>query len=313
MLHSPKATHKSNKIKYDEAPRSENDTTNPDHEVSFQVSSPEDFVTQRVKQRPSDSVPSDFNELKSMLTAMMSNQSARLDKLELLMVNINGQTTNIESTNTVIQKSMTSLSDKMTKIEAQITNLEVNRKAMSAELTAIQEKVISFDRHISKTSIEIRNVPKRSTETKTMLYETIFQLSRSLSLEISRSDIRDVTRGPSKKEQMTSTLNVEFSNTLAKTQCLTMAKEFNKKNQQNKLNSTHLAFPGSAVPIYIDELLTPASKRLFYLTRNFVKQSHYNFCWTSNDKIFLKENKDSAYFQIKSESHLNSLAKSTTE
>lgn len=280
------------------------------------MSSSEGFITQRAK-RPrdsEDSEPSDLSELKSMIQTMMSCQSERLDKLESLMLNIKVQTSNIETSNTDIQKSMTYLSDQMSTIDAQITNLEADRKSMAAELTTIQEKITSFERHNTKTSIEIRAVPKRSHETKAMLYETISQLSKTLNLDYSLGDIRDVTRGPSKKEQKTSTLIVEFSNTLVKSQYLTMVKEFNKnKDKEFKLNSTHLGFTETASPIFVDELLTTASKRLFYLTRNFIKQSHFNFCWTTNDKIFVKENKDTPYFQIKSESHLNSLANPITE
>lgn len=311
MLRSPTSGQKTT------SSRSENDLMNLEKEPSHQMSSPEGFITQRAK-RPvrgsEESEPSDFSELKTMIQTMMSCQSDRLDKLESLMLNIKVQTSNIETTNTEIQKTMSFLSDQISTIDAQISNLEADRKFMAAELTTIQEKITSFERHNTKTSIEIRAVPKRSKETKAMLYETISQLSKTLNLHYSSSDIRDVTRGPSKKEQKTSTLTVEFSNTLVKSQYLAMAKKFNKnKEKEFKLNSTHLGFTETASPIFVDELLTTASKRLFYLTRNFIKQSHYNFCWTTNDRIFVKENIDTPYFQIKSETHLNSLTNLNTE
>lgn len=239
---------------------------------------------------------------------MMATQSERLDKLELHILDIKGQTSNIESTNSDIEKSMTFMSEQIASIESQITKLERDRNTMATELSAIQGKIDSFDRYIAKTSIEIRNIPKKTRETKDMLYNTVEQLAKFLNLDLVPSDVRDVTRMPSKKDQKTATILVEFSNTLIKSRYLASAKDFNKKNSDNKLNNTHLGFAEPKAPIFIDELLTPAAKKLFYLTRTFIKQSNrYNFCWTSDGKIFVKENKDTPYFQIKNEDQLIAL------
>lgn len=310
MLHSPKTSRRSTFT----LSRSVTDLTNIDQETSVVDTSPTNsYITQRVNCPCSSNSPSsDYNTLKNMIESLMATQSERLDKLEILMLNINGQTSKIESTNSDIQKSLTFLSEKMSTIEAQIVSLEADRKSTAAELTVIQEKVDSFERFIKKTSIEIRNAPKRTNETKAMLYDTVCRLSKTLNLEISHADIRDVTRGPSKKEHQTSTITVEFSNSLTKVKYLAAAKAYNKAHKEKKLNSSHLGFPAPVEPIFVDELLTSASKRLFYLTRNFVKQNKFGFCWTTNDKIFYKENKDSPYYQIRSESHLNSIVTSNT-
>lgn len=308
MLRSPKA-------QSDSPSRSESDLINLEREISNNLRKPEDLfrpVTQRAK-RPRDSTdsspPCNFSDIKEMITHMMSSQSDRLDKLENHILAIKGQTTNIESTNSDIEKSIKLMSDKMSTIEIQIKNLEQERKTMATELSSIRGKIESFDRHITKTSIEVRNVPKQLNETKDQLFASILHLSKQLGLELSSNDIRDVARSPSKREQKTSTITVEFANTLIMTQYLSAAKDYNKKNKENKLNSFHLGFSEPKLPIYLAELLTPASKKLFYLTRNFIKQSHFNYCWTSQGKIFVKETNDSAYFQIKDEAQLQSLSK----
>ncbi|KAG7301121.1 hypothetical protein JYU34_015537 [Plutella xylostella] len=305
MYHSPKSTHQG-------APsKSESDLINLEKEVSTQLHSPETFITQRAK-RPRDSSnsnPSEFSDLKDMILRMMSSQSERMDNLEKHILDIKGQTTNIENTNSDIEKSMNHISDQMTCFEAKIAKLEKENKSLSAEIVMAQSRIDTIERSMTKLSIEIRDVPKQSNETKEVLYGMITQLSKTLNIPFNRSDIRDVSRSPSKKEQKLSTVVVEFTNTFMKSQYLNMAKDYNKKNKNNKLNNTHLGLMEPKSPIYIGELLTPAAKKLFYLTRTFVKESHFNYCWTTEGKIFIKENNDGPYFQIKSEDHLLSLKK----
>lgn len=208
---------------------------------------------------------------------------------------------------------MTKMSDQMTTIEVQITNLEQERKMMSTELSVIQDKIDSFDRFITKTSIEISNVPKRSNETKQMLYETVSHLTKHLNLVLSPDDYRDVARLPSKKDQKTSVISVEFTNTLIKSQYLAAAKEYNKKNKDSKLNNTHMGLPEPQSPIYVAETLTPRARRLYYLTRKFIKEGHFRFCWTSDGKVFVKETSESPYFRIKDETQLKALYKPNPE
>lgn len=310
MIHSPKSIQKGTPS------RSENDLLALQNEkVDLLTESPDCFVTQRTRRpprvyhSPTLSDLSDLSEIKDMMQSMMSRQ----DLLEKHILDIKGQTSSIESTNLDIERSMTRLSDQMTIIEVQITNLERERKSMSTELCVIKEKLDSYDRYISKTSIEISNVPKRPNETKEMLYETVSHLTSHLKLVLSPNDYRDVTRLPSKKEQKVSGIIVEFANTLLKTRYLDAARDYNKKNKNNKLNNTHLGFSEPTSPVYIAELLTPASRKLFYLTRKFIKESHYSFCWTSNGKVFVKETKDSAYFQIKDENQIKALTKTNPE
>lgn len=309
MYHSPKSTQQGAQS------RSESDLINLESELTTQLHSPKGFITQRAK-RPrdsSDSNPSDFSDLKDVILRMMSSQSERMDNLEKHILDIKGQTTNIETTNSDIEKAMNHISDQMTCFDAKIAKLERENKSLSAEIVTAQSRIDTIERYMTKSSIEIRDVPKQNNETKEVLYGMITQLSKTLNIQFNRSDIRDVSRSPSKKEQQLSTVVVEFTNTLTKAQYLNMARDYNKKNKNNKLDNTHLGLPEPKSPIYIGELLTPAAKKLFYLTRTFVKESHFNYCWTTEGKIFIKENNDSPYFQIKNEAHILSLKNPISE
>lgn len=272
-------------------------------------------ITQRNKRRcPSsehnfnDNLTEFKNEISDMIKNMVSVQNARMDKLENHIMELKTSTSKIEATNTDIDKSMTSLSDQLTSIETKITGLEKERNSMSIKLTALEEKVESLDRSIVKTCVELRNIPKQSKETKKTLYDSLLKLANYLELNLPSSDIRDVLRQPSKKESSTSTLTVEFTNTFVKSEFLTAVKEYNKRNPNNKINSSHLGYEKPTTPVYVAEQLTATSKRLFYLARTYAKVNEYSYCWTTDGRILLKKNPDSPSIVIRSEQQLNSLS-----
>ncbi|KAG7299877.1 hypothetical protein JYU34_015762 [Plutella xylostella] len=276
-------------------------------------------VTQRAKRRRDSgdySNLADFNslkeELKYMIGQLMSTQSERLDKLENHILDIKDHTTKIEHTNGEIEKSMTFMSDQMSSIEAQIKKLELEKGEMALQILNLEDKLDFYDHQLNKTSIEIRNVPKIMNESKEKLYDTIHYLSKQLCTDLHYQEIRDVSRAPSKKENRTSTIRVEFSNTLSKARFLSASKMYNKNNPNNKINSNLLGYPEPKIPVYVAEQLTAKAKRLFYLARIFVKTHNYNSCWTTNGRIFIKEKVDGAYIIVKNEQQLETLSKPNT-
>lgn len=271
-------------------------------------------ITQRAKRRclsggdTGEELDAFKNEIKKMLDDMMTAQNSRLDKLENHFIEIKNHYTEIKATNNELEKTMTLISDQLQSVEVKVKNLEKERSSMAIKLSTLEEKIESLDRNLVKTSIEIRNVPKRNHETKIMLSETLMHLSKQLEADMEPTSIRDITRQPSKKEALTSNLLVEFSNTLEKTKFLTAVKNYNKLNASNKLNSAHLNFSAAQkTPIYIAEQLTPLSKRLFYLTRLYAKSHQFSYCWTSNGRVFLKKDSDSQSIVVKNEDQLKQL------
>ncbi|KAJ8733221.1 hypothetical protein PYW08_001519 [Mythimna loreyi] len=272
-------------------------------------------ITQRAKRRClSDEVSGGDldifkNDIKKMINEMICSQSSRLDKLEGHIKEIKNHYTEIKATNTDLERAMTVVSDQLQSLENKITGLENQRGSMAIQLAKLENRLEVLDHNLIKTSIELRNVPKRQNETKIMLYDTISHLSRHLGLDTESSSIRDVTRLPSKKENVTSSLTVEFCNTLVKTKFLAAVKDYNKLNPTDKIKSTHLNLKSlPETPIYITELLTANTKRLFYLSRNHAKTHQYKYCWTSNGKVMLKKNPDSQTIVVRSEEQLKQLA-----
>ena len=275
-------------------------------------------ITQRNKRKHSSEVTGDElesfkNELKEMMREMMSANNSRLDKLEGHIMEIKKHYTNIKATTSELEKSLTFVSDQLSSLESKITSLEKERSSMVFKLSALEEKLEIYDHNNIKTSIEIRNVPKQAKESKTMLYEMLQCLSKKLDAPMELTCVRDIIRQPSKKENKTANVTIEFSNTLNKTNFLAAVKEYNKKNPNNKVNSTHLGITATpSTPVYVAEQLTTLTKRLFYLARNYAKSNQYNYCWTSNGRVFLKKNTDGQSILVKNEQQLKHVAQAIT-
>lgn len=282
-----------------------------------------DFVSQRHKRRRSSvaDYPTGNDELKELMLQFMSAQTARLenydklssrlDVLEKHILEIKNSTVKIESTNQDIEKSVNFMSDQVTYLESKIACMDKERSQLVSQFSSMQNKLDNLDRQSLRTTIEIRNVPKQEREDKKSLFKLIHNLSKTINLELSNYDIRDVSRQLSKRDSKVSALNIEFSNTMIKYSFLQAAKDYNRKFPATKLNSTNLGLLGETIPIFIAEQLTPATKQLFYNTRLFAKQHSYDYSWTSEGRVLLRKNSSAPYIVVKSEAQLQEMAKST--
>lgn len=283
-----------------------------DDEVQGHPNNPVINITKRCKRRcpptmdVNDGLDDFKNEIKNMLQSMIGSQNTRMDQLENLILEVKQINNNIQGTNTGIEKTMSSISDQITSLELKITGLEKERSLVHSKLAELEEKLESFDRSMVKTSVELRNVPKRPNETKEMLYSSVLELLKQLELNIQLSDIRDVLRQPSKKQNANSAITIEFTNTLVKSIFLAAVKAYNKNHTNNKLSSASLGMVPNT-PVYIAEQLTVTSKRLFYQARNYAKANNIQYCWTSSGRIMLKKDPESQSIVIKSERQLEQL------
>lgn len=252
----------------------------------------------------SDSLACFKEEIIATMKELLSTQCSRLDQMEDRMNSIYIQNQSIHTTNKDIEKAMNSLTEDIKSIETQLENLNRDRTQLHQQIATIETKIENLEINSLKTCIELRNVPKISKEKKSDLYNYILKLSEKLKLNTQISDIRDVYRMPSKKDNDSSSVTVEFTNTMSKYQCIEAVKSYNKANAPNYLNSSHLGLTTKEQTIYVSELLIPKMKRLLYLARDFAKTNNYTYAWSSNGRIYLRKEEGTPHIMIKSEAHL---------
>lgn len=291
--------------------------------ISNSILDEADYLDQNITQRSSkrrrfsqDDVKSQLDDFRTVMMnlihGLVATQNEKLESLEKHIMEVKAINVSIQTTNTDIEKSTKFLSEQISCFETKINKLESEGKELKCHLNTIEEKVHEIEKRSLKTCIEIRNIPKVHRESKSNLYTYMQSLVTTLQLPIIPTDLRDAYRLPSKPDKKNSTVVIEFTNTLLKSQFLTAAKRYNRDNAGRSLNSTHFGFNDISQPIYISEHLTYKTRRLLFLARDFAKSNNYAYCWTTNGNVYLKRREGMSYILIKHEQQLQEL-KALTE
>lgn len=249
-------------------------------------------------------------EMREMFEKFQADHISRMEAMEHhILSNLNLQISNVQETNLDIVKSVDLISDKLTSVQNTISRLETERKVMSTEISALQTACENLELNLRKTSIEIRNVPKRPKENKTNLLESFGKLAQIVNVNISTSDVRDIYRLNTRQTEDRSTIVVEMSNVFVKEKFLSEIRRYNKSHMPNQLNATHLGINVANTFIYISDHLTPKTKRLHFVARDFAKSQDYQYCWTSQGKVYLRKKDGQPYIRVSSEEQLKQLLK----
>lgn len=256
------------------------------------------------RKRPAEGLPYVNNNKIDQILQLITRQNSRLDDLEGHIREIKSQSSAIQSTNSDIVKSVDHVTQQLTLMQLKIDGLETKRQDMCTQVHKLENKIDYLEKSTVKTSVEIRQVPKQAKENKEGLYKVLQNLTSSLGLSLGINEIRDVYRQPSKVADTKSTIVVEFSNTLKKSNFLNSARI---RNKSTRLSTKDLGIGGVDDPIYISEHLTSKSRHLYFHGREVAKSCQLAFCWTSNGQVLIREEEGSAPVVVKSEEQLEEI------
>lgn len=163
---------------------------------------------------------------------------------------------------------------------------------------------------LSRTNnLEIQCVPEHKTEN---LYTTVQQLANTIKCPITESDVQYCSRIAkyNTNSPRPRSILVKFSSRRLRDCFLAGVIKFNKNNQSNKLNTSHLGFGDNKnSPVFVTEHLTPQTKSLHAAARQKAKELHYKFIWVRDGKVFLRKSETSNFILVKDTEVLKSLDK----
>lgn len=207
-----------------------------------------------------------------------------------------------------IKSSIDLISSKYDDFLSKISSLEKENKADKAKIKELEEKLENLERKTRGVGVEIRNLPKQTGETKESLQTEIIKLGKTLNVVMDVNSIKDIYR--TKSQDASNPVVIDFTTVLMKEKVLKAVKNFNKNKQKgNKLNTTHLNPKYQLKPLYVSESLTSKTRKLFYMARQFQASHGFNFCWTSNGIVYLKQHEGSSYVRINDFNDLENLRK----
>lgn len=247
-------------------------------------------------------------EMRAMMESLLSEQSAILCRLSEDVSAIKTINENIQKSNKEIEDSIDSIKSSCADLNNRLNTFERDSIECRNGILSLEKKIESIELCSRSSAIEIRNVPAKENETSSDLLEIIAAAGKALEIDIQKFQIRDAYRLPSKPGKNRPII-AEFSTVPLKLQILNSVRIYNKtRNATEKLTTDAIGLKCKSAPIYISEYLPGATRKLFYLARQFAKISEYKFCWAVNGKIYLRKSEVSSAVRIDSEQVLRDLS-----
>lgn len=217
--------------------------------------------------------------------------------------------------------------------EAKFMSLNENIKDLIAHNQEILKQNLNLQKELENTRRLYNDLKKENDETKDKIKELETQLENNAQkqlasnieikipltqqgdpnsivssihkvLNVSDDDIKKVYRIKGKHKNI---IIVEYKSELTQSTIIKAVKEYNKKNKANKFSTKTIQLEGEKQPIYITEALTPSRRKLYYLARQAIKTSGFQFCWISHGKIFLRKAEGSPIIHVQSHQQIDQL------
>lgn len=258
-------------------------------------------VTRRKKSINEDSKNSFMKEIKSMFVEFERRQDSKFESMRAVFSEIKDQTTEI-------QKSIDFMSAKYDQVIEKTNIMQTEIDESKDYIKSLHSKIELLERGARAKSIELRNIPKLHEENKQILRKTVLKIGSLIDYDLKESDISNIFRMKQKRDNMLpATIVVDFVSASSKDAMIKMSRDYNKKNQSNKLNTSLLGIDGPPKPVYIAEHLTHGTSRLYYLSRELVKDKGYAHCWTFNGQVYIRKREGAPSIRIESETLLLTL------
>ncbi|XP_014363306.2 uncharacterized protein LOC106714715 [Papilio machaon] len=240
-------------------------------------------------------------EMRELIISRTSAQEQELKKIAPTLIEIQQSNRNIEN-------SIAFLTAQNEEYKKQIEKLQRQAQEDKKYVTLLEEKIEDMQKGMRKTCFEVKNVPKKESETKEDLIDMITCLTKNIGCEVDKKDIKDIYRVRGKTDGAQKTpIVVETVSTILKNDILKMSKSFNIRHK-DKISARHLGLrSGEDTPVFITENLTAKSARLYFLGRDLVKSNSYKFCWTAYGKVYVRKDEKSPVVLIKNESQIQQL------
>ncbi|KAJ8707142.1 hypothetical protein PYW08_011276 [Mythimna loreyi] len=250
------------------------------------------------------------NKIVNMLTTWKQEQDAVLNRITSDINEVKKQNREIHKTNTEIEKAIEFMNQAYETMKTTVEKLEQERVEQRTYIIELEKKVLDLQQNSRTSSFEIRNIPQGEKETNDDLTSIVLRTCNKLEVSVKQADLRDIYRMPGKKGS-NRPIVAELVTVPQKNRVLQAARMFNKGRASiEKLNTNHIGISGDAKPIYVSDHLSNSLRQLFFEARKYASDNEYKFCWSQNNKIFLRKSEGMPSIIIKSLACLNNLSKS---
>lgn len=229
-------------------------------------------------------------DLRNEIRELRSEQRATIQSIEFAQETIEDLKKKLEAVESVNaqQKAENAL------LQAKCMELETKN-------AALEQWLVLAEQYSRNANLEIRGVIKQDGESVAHL---VSMLGEAIKEPITESDIETCHRVPTRNSDETNIV-VQFKSRSKRDTALRKARKMRLTNKDVGLEDT--------APIYINEHLCPALKKLLGMA---VKRKHeykWKSVWTSNGKICARQSDNSEVVLIRSESDLSKITSTVSQ
>ncbi|KAJ8704208.1 hypothetical protein PYW08_012932 [Mythimna loreyi] len=187
-------------------------------------------VSRSNKRKYEDELSSFMQEIRELLKSSTAQTEIKFLSLQKSMDEIVSQ-------NAEIKKTLDFTTKQYDDVMLKIDSLESERKS-DRYICQLEDKVQNMERLLSLSKIEIRNISKLDKESKDELCNLVKKTVSVLDIPLQHQDIKDIYR--IKKKNGTSPIIVDFVSVTTKDLILQNLRNFNHRNNQDRLNTKHI-------------------------------------------------------------------------
>lgn len=194
-----------------------------------------------------------------------------------------------------MNNKLSSYSDSVKKMET----MECELKAVKNECQALQTLLNMNDQRDRLLNLEFVGIPETKDED---LNDLTVKIAQAANVTIGTHDIIQANRvTPRVKMQgRTRTVVAKFRSRFIKDNILSGARK-------NRITTKNIDMPGTPVPIFVNEHLTPYNKIILRKLKILAKDKGIQYVWTKNGKIYLRKNNLSPAIQVQTDEDIEKL------
>lgn len=175
-------------------------------------------------------------------------------------------------------------------------------QAMEKQLLSAMEESNAKNQYDRRECLEIRGIPEPTTQLEESKDDIVKKVGKLVGVDVTDNDIAVSHRLPPSKSYKGKktgppSIIVKFTRRVVKDRLYGARKNLSKKT------TLDLGYPAEN-KIYLAESLTEKNRELFKQCLAAKKNLNFKFIWTKNEKIFMREERDSQVVYIKSKDDL---------
>ena len=256
--------------------------TNEDTLVEFSRSTLREIIREEIQSALKDTVSDQFRQINELITGFNESLSFYNEKYEEMKATLEDKSVRIQK----LEKDNSGLRDSIQQLSQRLNLVEQNSRS---------------------ANVELQCVPENKAEN---LVTTVLQLGKVISCDIKDPDILHCTRIAKKDAQSARprSILIKFCSPRLRDSFLAASMKFNRTNNQDKLNTSHLGIAAEKPqPIYVSEHLSSENKAIHAAARIRGKELGFKFVWVRDGKVFMKKEDSSQRIVINSLDKLKSL------